>query len=69
MIACRHEALSYKETLISHLYSEESEWNMLETVGKRLGQQSNKDRLVITDEDKAKCRQELLKVGTLFQQA
>ena len=57
------ETLSYKDCLIAHLYSEDSEWNMLETVGKGVVELStSKQRTVIKDEDKAKCRKELMKV-------
>lgn len=44
-----------------HLYSEDSEWNMWETVGKDLMDMDN-NKVAMTDKDKARCRQELLKV-------
>lgn len=44
-----------------HLYSEESEWNMLEVLGKGLGDQK-KGRAIIADNLKERCRQEVMNV-------
>lgn len=61
-ITCSQDTLTYHDRLMEHLYSEESEWNMLDVVGKG-AEQDTPTNLIIADSVKESCRQELLNVS------